>query len=155
MSFFSSAVEDLFLNHTLNICFVPGLYAVSRLAAQADVPAWLNGPGFRAVIHSDDETTLICLEDRVPVGIETETGWACLRTIGPFPFEAAGIVQSVISPLSSNGIGVFVVCTYDGEHVLIPASEAEKAIHSLAAAGHVCDGTMIEPVIHTKPLVAS
>ncbi len=114
------------MSHTLKICFVPGRYAVSSLAADAHVPAWLNGPGFRAVIHSDDETTLICLEDRVPAGVKAETGWACLRTTGPFPFDAAGIVQSVIAPLSSNGIGVFVVCTYDGEHVLIPASDAKK-----------------------------
>lgn len=126
------------MNHTLQIRFVPGRYAVSRLAADADVPGWWSGPGFKAVISSDDETTLICLEDRVPADVDTEMGWACLRTIGPFPFDAAGIVQSLVAPLSANGIGVFVVCTYDGEHVLIPASDVEKAVQYLGAAGHVC-----------------
>lgn len=140
MSFFSKTGEDLSLKHTLQIRFVPGRYAVSRLAVDADVPDWLNGPGFKAVINSDDETTLVCLEDRVPADVETERGWACLRTIGPFPFAAARIVQSLIEPLSANGIGVFVVCTYDGEHVLISASDADKTVRCLEAAGHICSG---------------
>ncbi len=126
------------MDHILHIRFVPGRYAVSQLPADAEVPRWLNGPGFKAVIHSDDEVTVVCLEDRVPLDVTSEKGWACLRTIGPFPFEAAGIVQALITPLSGNGIGVFVVCTYDGEHVLIPASEAEKAVQCLEAAGHIC-----------------
>lgn len=124
--------------HILNIRVVPGSYAISRLETHADIPSWTNGHGFKAVVHSDDETTIVCLEDRVPADIESERGWTCLRTVGPFPFDAAGIVQSLITPLSSNGIGVFVVCTYDGEHLLIPASDAQKALHYLEAAGHVC-----------------
>lgn len=126
------------MSHILNIRTVPGRYAVSRLDTDVDIPNWLTGPGFKAVICSDDETTLVCLEDRVPNNVQAETGWACLRTMGPFPFNASGIVQSLITPLSSNGIGVFVVCTFDGEHVLIPASDLETAVHCLEVAGHVC-----------------
>ncbi|MCG7574500.1 ACT domain-containing protein [Phaeobacter sp. CNT1-3] len=126
------------MTHRLTIRFVPGRYAVSRLPAEAAVPNWFAGQGFRAVICSDDETTLICLEDRVPDTVQSEGGWACLRTVGPFPFEAAGIVQSLIAPLSGNGIGVFVVCTFDGEHVLIPAAQAGAAARYLQAAGHDC-----------------
>lgn len=79
------------MDHTLKIRFVPGSYAVSRLAVDANVPAWLHGPGFKAVVYSDDEITVVCIEERVPHGIEAETGWSCMRTIGPFPFDAAGI----------------------------------------------------------------
>lgn len=126
------------MHDRLQIRFVPGRYAVSQLAANVDMPGWYSGPGFKAAIHTEDETTLVCLEERVPADTETEKGWACLRTIGPFPFDAAGIVQSLIEPLSTNGIGVFVLCTYDGEHLLIPSSDADKAVQYLEAAGHVC-----------------
>lgn len=128
------------MNHSLSVNFVPGRYAVSQLADDTDIPNWFSGPGFKAAIYSDDEITLVCLEDRVPAEIPTEKGWACLRTVGPFPFAAAGIVQSLIAPLSSNNIGVFVVCTYDGEHVLIPAADMDNAIRLLAAAGHTVNG---------------
>nr|WP_280638119.1 ACT domain-containing protein [Shimia sp. R11_0] len=108
------------------------------------MPTWLNGPGFRAAVHSDDELTLVCLEERVPSDVETEKGWACLRTIGPFPFDATGIVQALVEPLSDGGIGVFVVCTFDGEHILVPSCEVEKATQVLQAAGHLVLGGQIE-----------
>lgn len=127
------------MNQALKIRFLDGRYAVARLNADADVPPWLNGSGFQAVIRADDELTLVCLEDRVPSGVDVENGWVCLRTIGPFPFDAAGVVQSLIAPLSANGIGVFVICTYDGEHVLIPAQELDGAIRYLEDAGHQVD----------------
>ena len=122
--------------HALRIRPLPGRYAVARLAADADVPTWAGGPGFQAVIRSDDELTLVCPEARVPNTIEAESDWVCLRTVGPFPFDATGIVQSLISPLSDHGIGVFVVCTFDGEHVLVPAQKAKEARHCLERAGH-------------------
>lgn len=125
------------MSRRLNIRPVPGRYAVVRLAQDADYPVWLNGPGFQAVVRSDDELTLVCYEDRVPNEVEAERGWICCRTIGPFPFESAGIVHSLIEPLSRNGIGVFVLCTYDGEHVLVPATDADRAKQCLEAAGHI------------------
>jgi len=128
------------LIHTLNVHFVPGRYAISQLPPDIDIPKWFIGPGFKAAIYSDDETTLVCLEDRIPADIPTENDCACLRTLGPFPFDAAGIVQSLITPLFSNEIGVFVVCTFDGEHVLIPAKDTDKAVRCLRAAGHTVDG---------------
>ena len=130
------------MSHHLKIRFLPGRYAVSHLAVDAAVPDWLNGLGFRAVVHADDEVTLVCLEERVPEGVTTEKGWACLRTVGPFPFDAAGIVQSLIAPLSDNGIGVFVLCTFDGEHVLIPARDSAKSVEHLTRAGHHVEGAV-------------
>jgi uncharacterized protein len=121
---------------SLKIRIVPGRYAVSRLDANAVLPDWLQGVGFKAVVYSADETTLVCLEERVPCDITSERGWACLRTIGPFPFDAAGVVASLIAPLSNNAIGIFVVCTFDGEHVLVPDKRLYAAIEYLEAAGH-------------------
>ncbi len=121
---------------SLKIRIVSGRYAVSRLGADAALPDWLQGVGFKAVVYSEDEITLVCLEERVPCEITSERGWACLRTIGPFPFDAAGIVASLIAPLSKNAIGVFVVCTFDGEHVLVPYKKLDAAIEHLEAAGH-------------------
>jgi uncharacterized protein len=125
---------------TLQLRVVPGRYSVARLDAHADFPGWLKGPGFQAAIRSDDELTVVCLNDRVPGDVQVEKDWVCLRTIGPFAFDATGIVLSLIRPLSDNGIGVFVICTFDGEHMLIPGKDAESAFRHLALAGHRLQG---------------
>ena len=122
--------------HPLNIQTVPGQYAIARLAPDADFPDWLNGPGFTAAIRASDELTLVYLQDRVPSGVQSDPDWTCLRSLGPFPFDPSGIVHSFISPISDKAIGVFVVCTFDGEHVLVPGPQAAEAKAALEAAGH-------------------
>jgi len=45
-------------------------------------------------------------------------------------------VLSVIEPLSTHGIGIFVVSTFDGDHMLVKSGDLEKARGLLADAGH-------------------
>jgi uncharacterized protein len=120
----------------LNLRMVAGRYAVARLAADAAIPAWADGAGFVAIARAEDELTVVCLAERVPAEVEAERDWICLRTLGPFAFDATGIVQALIAPLSANGVGVFVVCTFDGEHLLIAAKDEVLAWDLLLAAGH-------------------
>ncbi len=120
----------------IKVQVVEGQFAVSRLPAQSDLPDWFNGPGFSAMVRADDELTLVCLQSRVPADVESDRGWACLRSVGPFEFDAAGIVLSLIAPLSENGIGVFVLCTFDGEHVLVKQGDLGTALALLEKAGH-------------------
>lgn len=120
----------------LNLHIVPGRYGVARLAPEADIPSWINGPGFVGFVRADDEVTVVCHEDRIPAEVTAECGWACLRSVGPFPFEAAGIVAALVSPISAAGIGVFVLCTYDGEHILVSADQLDDVQRVLGDAGH-------------------
>ncbi len=121
----------------IRLRILPGRYAVAQLAPDTPLPDWFDGPGFTAMARAEDELTLICLEDRVPDDITAERGWSCLRSVGPFAFDAAGIVRDLVTPLSDNGIGVFVCCTFDGEHLLLPSAQEQQARAQLEAAGHV------------------
>ena len=123
-------------NH-IRLRMLPGRYAVAQLASDAPLPDWFDGPGFAAMARAEDELTLICPEDRVPDDVTAERGWSCLRSVGPFAFDAAGIVRDLVTPLSDNGIGVFVCCTFDGEHLLLPSAQEQQARAQLEAAGHV------------------
>lgn len=118
---------------------IEGTYAVTRLPADAGIPDWFDGTGFSAFVKAEDETTLVCKECRVPQDVSTQRGWACFRSIGPFAFDETGIVASLISPLSANDIGVFVLCTYDGEHILCPCEELGRVQEILIAEGHSFD----------------
>ena len=121
---------------SLQLRTVPGRYAVAQLPADAAFPTWADGPGLCALVRASDELSVVCLQERVPSDVRAERDWICLRTVGPFDFQAAGIVHALIQPLSTQGIGVFVVCTFDGEHLLIAARDEEKARGLLRAAGH-------------------
>lgn len=122
---------------SLRLRTVPGRYAVAQLPADAAFPAWADGPGLCALVRASDELSVVCLQERVPSDVRAERDWICLRTVGPFDFQAAGIVHALIQPLSTQGIGVFVVCTFDGEHLLIAARDEARARALLRAAGHL------------------
>lgn len=122
---------------SLRLRTVPGRYAVAQLPADAAFPAWADGPGLCALVRASDELSVVCLQERVPSDVRAERDWICLRTVGPFDFQAAGIVHALIQPLSTQGIGVFVVCTFDGEHLLIAARDEARARALLQAAGHL------------------
>jgi hypothetical protein len=116
---------------------VAGVYGVARLDPASPIPGWFDGPGFSALMRAEDELTLVCLQERIPETIETERNWRCFRSLGPIPFNATGIVQALIEPLSTQDIGVFVVCTFDGEHILVADADWERSRRLLEQAGHV------------------
>ena len=115
---------------------IEGTYAVVRLEAAAGPPSWLDGPGLIATVRADDELTIVCNQKRVPRTALAQNGWACFRSIGPFPFYQTGVLLFLVAPLSTNGIGVFALCTFDGEHILCPEEDFERARRILIGEGH-------------------
>ncbi|GGY07957.1 ACT domain-containing protein [Massilia dura] len=123
--------------HQIELEQAEGEYAVCRLAPNAAIPAWADGTGFVTISRSAHELSIVCLAERVPEDMQKEGGWTCLRFVGPFAFGATGIVLSVVRPLSEGGLGVFVVSTFDGDHLLLKRGDMPKAVALLGQAGHV------------------
>jgi hypothetical protein len=113
-----------------------GSYCVVRLGASDAIPVWADGAGFVSISRTDDELSIVCREERVPRDARKDGGWSCFKFVGPFAFDETGIVLSVIAPLSTNGIGIFVVSTFDGDHMLVKSADLDKARDLLVAAGH-------------------
>jgi hypothetical protein len=123
--------------HQITLEQAQGEYAVCRLAPHATIPTWADGAGFVTISRSAHELSIVCLAERVPAETQREDGWRCLRFVGPFAFGATGIVLSVVRPLSEGGLGVFVVSTFDGDHLLIKSNDMPAATTLLAHAGHL------------------
>ncbi|MBZ9991686.1 ACT domain-containing protein [Mesorhizobium sp. BH1-1-5] len=115
---------------------LPGVYAISRLEAGDGIPGWADGPGFVSISRTEDELSIACLQERVPAAVRQDNDWVAFKFEGPFAFGETGIVLSVVRPLSENGLGVFVVSTFDGDHLLVKASDGAAATRLLGAAGH-------------------
>ena len=123
--------------HQIELEQAQGEYAVCRLAPNAAIPFWADGTGFVTISRSAHELSIVCLAERVPADTQYENGWTCLRFVGPFAFGATGIVLSVVRPLSEGKLGVFVISTFDGDHLLLKTDDMPKAAMLLSQAGHV------------------
>ena len=113
-----------------------GAYGIARLGPSEVVPDWANGSGFVSVSRSDEELSVVCRADRIPEDIRHDSGWSCFKFQGPFDFGETGIMLSVIKPLSEEGIGVFVVSTFDTDYLLVKAVSRVRVVELLAEAGH-------------------
>jgi hypothetical protein len=121
---------------TLKFRRLPGAYAIVRLAPDASVPEWATQGEFTSITRTADELSIVCLADNLPRHVDSQHHWICLKLEGPFPFSQTGVLLSFIEPLSSKGIPIFAISTYDTDYVLIQEEFAGMALDSLRQAGH-------------------
>jgi hypothetical protein len=121
--------------HTLKFCQLPGPYAIVRLAPDAAIPAWASGE-FTSITRTAAELSIVCPHSSIPPDIDPGLPWMCLKLEGPFPFSMTGVLLSFIEPLSSNGVPIFAISTYDTDYVLVQEEFARAALNALQAGRH-------------------
>ena len=122
--------------HRLKFRRLPGPYAIVRLASDSPIPIWATKGEFNSITRTTDELSLVCPTENLPPEVHSPHRWICLKLEGPFPFSMTGVLLSFIEPLSTNGIPIFAVSTYDTDYVLIQEEWAGAAIAGLQHAGH-------------------
>lgn len=118
-----------------------GEYAITRRPAGAPLPRWHTGPGLVSVTQAPDETSILCLSDRVPEGETTARGWQAVRVETLAALDQPGVVLAAVEPVSRSGLGVFVTSTHDRDYLLVRAGQVARAEAAWIAEGHsVCEG---------------
>jgi hypothetical protein len=113
-----------------------GRFAICRLLPDAPVPAWDVEGELVSITRTRTELSVVCPESAVPPGAIHRAGWRCLEVAGPLNLSLVGVLASLLSPLSNAGIGIFVVATFDTDHILIKEEKLDRAIEALEQAGH-------------------
>jgi hypothetical protein len=125
------------MRHRLKFRWVgDGPYAIVRLARDASVPEWASKGEFTSVTRTSEELSIVCPASSLHRDVDAQHYWICLKLDGPFPFSQTGVLLSFIEPLSSKGIPIFAISTYDTDYVLIQEEWAGVALSALQEAGH-------------------
>lgn len=115
----------------------PETLTIARLAPQEAIPDWATRGELWSIVRSEDELSIVCGNEHVPVNTRSERGWRALQLEGPIPFGLTGILASVLSPLAAAGIGIFAFSTFDTDYVLVKSADLDRALAALREAGHV------------------
>lgn len=134
-SIHEDAVLDSF-ESMLKFRQLPGHYSIVHLAPVATVPAWAATGDFNSITRTSEELSIVCPANNVPSDVDPGLRWICFKLEGPFAFSQTGILLSFIAPLSSAGVPIFAISTYDTDYVLTPQEGATRAINLLQQAGH-------------------
>jgi len=113
-----------------------GPFAIVRLAPNAAIPEWATKGDFISIARTAEELSIVCPSRSLPADVLSSHSWQCFKLDGPFPFSQTGILLSFIEPLSSQGIPIFAISTYDTDYVLIQEDFAGRALDALQKAGH-------------------
>lgn len=118
------------------LTLLPDAMAISRLDAQAPLPAWAVAAPWWSITRTGDELSVVCAEVHVPASVTASRGWLALKFDGPLPLDQTGILASVTAPLAGAHVSVFALATFSTDFVLIPAVQQRAAIDALERAGH-------------------
>jgi hypothetical protein len=126
----------------VDVVLRPELLSVCRLAP--DTP-WPEPPDDGSLFSAtssgapsaDPERSLVCRQELAPSGGRIESGWRALTVAGPLDVDLVGVLADLTTPLARSGISVFVLSTFDTDHVLVRDEDVDRAVDALAAAGHM------------------
>jgi uncharacterized protein len=123
---------------SLTLEVLTGNYAIYRFAPDSSIPDWvLSIKGFSSITRTSDELSVVCESQNLELeGVKQDSGWTCLKLIGPFAFDLTGILSSVLNPLRDAKIGIFAISTFDTDYVLVKLENLERAVLTLENAGH-------------------
>jgi hypothetical protein len=88
-----------------------------------------------ATIHIGEETTVVAPESVELDSYEEVHGFRMISFTTELPFELVGFIRYVSAALTEDGIPIFVLSSFSTDHLLIRASDVEKAVQRLERAG--------------------
>ena len=125
------------MNFKLKLAVLDGKYAVHRLSPEQEIPSSIFEGDFFSITKTDEELSIVC-DAHLPVSSEkSESGWACIKVLGPLDFALTGILAKISSVLAEVEISVFAISTYDTDYILIKANTLPAAKKILKEAGYI------------------
>jgi len=122
---------------SLSLIILPQRLAICRLLPDGPIPEFLSHSPFWSITRTSDELSVVLFEEIVPADWKAETGWRCLKVIGPLDFDLTGSLASLAMPLCEAGVSIFVISTYDTDYLLVREESLEKATQILLERGHI------------------
>jgi uncharacterized protein len=119
----------------MNLILHEERYAICRLNAAAPLPTWARGK-FVSLSRTQDELSVVCVQDAVPSEVKHENDWRVLQVEGPMDLAVVGVLASLTQPLADAGINLFAISTFDTDYLLVKAERLGAAQSALERAGH-------------------
>ncbi|HJP77225.1 MAG TPA: ACT domain-containing protein [Pseudonocardiaceae bacterium] len=117
----------------------PDEYTVLRLDPATPIPAGLfTATGLVSIIRTEAELSLVCPSGHADglVAERIEPGWRLLTVRGPLEFSLTGIMAMLAGTLAAAGVTLFALSSFDTDHVLVRATDLDRAIAAFREAGH-------------------
>jgi hypothetical protein len=114
----------------------PEPLAVSRLPGDAPWPSAPAGTSLFSATRIGAELSVVCEPASAPAGSRVEAGWRALSVAGALDLALVGVVAELTAALAEMDVTVFVLSTFDTDHLLVRTGDVDRAVEALRSAGH-------------------
>ncbi|RII35868.1 ACT domain-containing protein [Clostridium chromiireducens] len=120
----------------LSMRLLKDIYGVCRLDKNELIPEWAQKSDFFSITKTNEELSIVCSQEDIPIDIQCEKNWRVLKIEGPLDFSLIGILSSISTVLANNKISIFAISTYDTDYILVKSSDLDNGIESLLKEGY-------------------
>ncbi len=120
----------------LKIKLLQGIYAVCQIKETEKVPSWVEEKEFFSITKTDDEISVVMLQDKISNDIKAEKDWRILKVEGTLDFSLIGILAKISDILAKNQISIFVISTFNTDYILVKEEKIDKAMTVLSKEGY-------------------
>lgn len=111
-------------------------YGVCRFDNSVSIPSWAFEGEFYSISKTEDELSIVCLQENIAEGIKSEKDWRVFKVEGPLDFFLVGILSKISGLMAEEGISIFAISTYDTDYILIKEKDISKAIEKFVKQGY-------------------
>jgi len=122
------------------LTLLAGEFSVCRLAPGTPMPGEPDRASFWSAARTADELSVVTPAGTEPGGARVEMGWRVFKAEGPMAFSELGVLAGITGALSSAGVSIFAISTFDTDYILFKGEQLTAALEGLLAAGYVVKG---------------
>ena len=110
------------------------VFTIHRFPPDNEIPVWLFDGPFCHITKTVDEISVICSASVQLNSTKSETGWSCIKVLGPLDLNLTGLLADVLKVLAKVNISIIALSTYDTDYILVKSEKINNAIQALRQA---------------------
>ena len=118
----------------LNLCVLEGLFTIHQLSQNKEIPKQVFEGKFYSVSKTEEELSIVCSSSVLLDSESSDTGWSCIKILGPLDFSLTGILANISAVLAKIEISIFAISTFDTDYILVKSENLQAAKTALQKA---------------------
>lgn len=121
----------------INLSILDDSFTVHRFSVESEIPTQVFQSKLYSISRTDEELSVVCSSFVILDSEKSESGWSCIKVLGPLDFSLTGILAGIAEVLASAEISIFAVSTFDTDYILLKSEKLQRAQQVLQRAGYV------------------
>tara|TARA_B100000686_G_C16625713_1_gene881746 strand:- start:233 stop:613 length:381 start_codon:yes stop_codon:yes gene_type:complete len=119
------------------LCVLEDFFTIHRLSPDNEIPTWLFDGSFCHITKTVDEISVICSSAIQLDSLSADTGWSCIKVIGPLDLTLTGLLADILDILAKVKISIIAVSTFDTDYIFVKSTKTKAAIDALRQADYI------------------